>query len=56
MGHDICSFCFGVLNNGHGIESVNRVNIILLPKVPNPTSMTNFRPISLCIVLYKILA
>lgn len=27
---------------------------MLLPKVSNPTNLANFRPISLCIVIYKV--
>lgn len=35
---------------------MNFTNIILLPKVPNPSSIINFSPISLCSVVYKIIA
>lgn len=38
------------------MEEVNETSIIFIPKIPNPTSMVNFRPISLCMVLYKIIA
>lgn len=38
------------------MESVNWENIVLLPKVLNLTKMVNFRPISLCNVIYKIIA
>lgn len=56
MRHDVCSFCLGVLNDGLGLESVNRANIVLLLKIPNPTSMANFHPTGLCTVIYKIIA
>ncbi|XP_074266241.1 cytochrome P450 87A3-like [Silene latifolia] len=36
-------------------ESLNRTKIVLIPKVPNPQSLRNFRPISLCNTIYKII-
>lgn len=56
MGHDVSNFYLGILNEGLRMEFVNKATIVLLPKVQNPTSMANFRPISLCTVIYKIIA
>ncbi|KAA3484847.1 reverse transcriptase [Gossypium australe] len=38
------------------IESINEMIIFLIPKINEPTNMTNFCPISLCKVFYNIIA
>jgi hypothetical protein len=45
-----------VLNGGSIEAGLNATNICLIPKVTNPTSVTEFRPISLCNLLYKIIS
>ena len=42
-----------ILNNGSMNKELNFTYIALIPKKANPTSVTEFRPISLCNVLYK---
>ncbi|KAA3479284.1 reverse transcriptase [Gossypium australe] len=56
VGKDVEEFCLGVLNEGKDLDSVNRIDIVLIPKTPNPTNLVNFRPISLCTILYKLVA
>ncbi|GMI81726.1 hypothetical protein HRI_001841900 [Hibiscus trionum] len=40
-----------------GVQPISRINstyVVLIPKITNPTTMTHFRPISLCNVLVKM--
>jgi len=35
-------------------EYLNRTNVVLIPKMAGPKSLGNYRPISLCNIVYKI--
>ena len=35
-------------------EYLNRTNVVLIPKMAGPESLGNYRPISLCNIVYKI--
>ena len=45
-----------VLNHNIPIPELNKTNISLIPKINNPKRMTNFHPISLCNVVYKLIS
>lgn len=49
-------FCLKILNKGMSLEPLNATNIVLILKVSQPTNLINFKPISLCNVLYKIVS
>ncbi|KAL5577574.1 hypothetical protein UlMin_019273 [Ulmus minor] len=36
--------------------AINSTNLMLIPKVPNPTKLNHYRPISVCNIVYKVIA
>ena len=54
MQHDVTSAILSWLNSGILPEPIDHTLITLIPKIDNPELVSNFRPISLCNVLYKI--
>jgi hypothetical protein len=56
VGIEVCNSILGFLNSGNINNELNSTYIALIPKVKkkNPCSVSEFRPISLCNVLYKI--
>ncbi len=56
IGNDVTSAILDFLQSGQMLKSINYTHIALIPKILAPDSMTHFRPISLCNVLYKIIS
>jgi len=54
VGKEITTFVLSFLNSTSLSEHLNHTFITLIPKVKNPKLVSEFRPISLCNVLYKI--
>jgi hypothetical protein len=44
------------LNTGHLCHDINSTYIVLIPKVKSHVCVTDYHPISLCNVLYKLLS
>ena len=54
VGMDISQAVLSCLNSGSLLKSINHTFITLIPKVKNLEKVYEFRPISLCNVIYKI--
>lgn len=56
VGNDVVDLCLKVLNDQKDPGDLNDTFISLILKSKNPTRMCDFRPISLCNVVYKTMA
>ena len=52
----VISTCLHILNKQGTIAPLNHTYIALIPKKEKPRKITDFRPISLCNVIYRIVA
>ncbi|XP_073046080.1 uncharacterized protein [Primulina eburnea] len=55
VGKSTCDYALNFFESGETPLGTNDTFLTLIPKVPNPEFVTQFRPISLCNVSYKIL-
>uniref|UniRef100_A0A803PV25 Reverse transcriptase domain-containing protein n=1 Tax=Cannabis sativa TaxID=3483 RepID=A0A803PV25_CANSA len=53
---DVVAVSLNVLNNGADLQCLNDTVVALIPKVDKPQRIEEFRPISLCNVIYKIVS
>jgi len=53
IGEDICKAILDFFECGHLLADWNRTNLSLIPKVPNPSTAVDYRPIACCNTLYK---
>jgi len=53
---DVCKVVLHVLHGNPMPCGINDTFVTLIPKIPNPEKVTQFRPIGLCNVIYKLIA
>ena len=53
VGNTVTKTVLDFLNFGISLPKFNETHIVMIPKTKNPTRVTEFRPISLCNVIYK---
>jgi hypothetical protein len=56
LGCEVSQTVFEILNYGIMPSNLNLTYIALIPKGKNPMSVSEFRPISLCNILYKLIS
>ena len=56
IGDDVTDAVLSCLTSGVIPPSINRTYITLIPKVKSPSKVTNFHPISLCNIIYKLVS
>lgn len=56
LGRDITRFCDSFIQSGQLPKICNKTQIVMIPKKTKPETMGDLRPISLCNILYKIVA
>ncbi|KAJ9536694.1 hypothetical protein OSB04_un000167 [Centaurea solstitialis] len=56
VGNDVTVAIHNFFYRGHLAKEINHTLICLLPKMPNASSVSDFRPISCCSVLYKCIS
>ena len=55
-GDNVVSAVLELFNTSYMILDLNRTYIVLIQKIKNPVKVSDYRPISLCNVIYKIIA
>ena len=56
IGSDVATTMLSCLNSAHIPAGINHTYLTLIPKVKSPERVTEFRPIALCNIVYKLIS
>ncbi|GJS22320.1 protein LAZ1 [Tanacetum coccineum] len=56
VGDDVCNAVRDFFTNEKLLKEINHTFIALIPKIPTPTRVTDYRPISCCNIIYKCIS
>ncbi|XP_074301071.1 uncharacterized protein LOC141632422 [Silene latifolia] len=56
IGKDVADYVIGCLDGRVDMTDVNHTHIVLIPKCKQASELSNFRPISLCNVVYTLIS
>uniref|UniRef100_A0A803QQ69 Reverse transcriptase n=1 Tax=Cannabis sativa TaxID=3483 RepID=A0A803QQ69_CANSA len=56
VGQEVMTMCLDVLNKNKDCSILNDTLLCLIPKVKEPTMVGDYRPLSLCNVIYKVIS
>ena len=56
IGDEVANAVLTCLNTGSIPSSINQTHITLIPKVKSPERVSEYRPIALCNILYKLIS
>ena len=56
VGNDVTAAALDFLNSRIMVPEINYTHIVLIPKIKSPEKISDYRPISLCNVIYKIIS
>src|SRR3954462_2669625 len=56
LGEELTDEVLDVINKRKIPQGWNDTNVVLIPKVASPEMITQYRPISLCNVVYKVIS
>ncbi|XP_016700008.1 uncharacterized protein [Gossypium hirsutum] len=56
VGNNVLKLCQDILHGHKSVDCINDTLMVMILKINNPCEMTNFRAISLCRFIYKIIS